>query len=71
MQRMCVSHPNDALITEPTISDNHDATDDLEGNPEWFELEGEPAEDVRMFNEANPGGIGVEDPIVQEGAGMY
>src|SRR5882762_7680593 len=71
MQRMRVSHPNDALITEPTISDNHDATDDLEGNPEWFELEGETAEDVRMFNEANPGGIGVEDPVVKEGAGMY
>lgn len=61
MQRMRVSHPNDSMLAENGTSDNHDATDDLEGNPEWFELDGETAEDVRMFNEANPGGIGEED----------
>jgi hypothetical protein len=61
MQRMRVSHPNDALLSEDTISDNHDVTDDLEGNIEWFELEGENADDVHMYNEANPGGIGEED----------
>jgi hypothetical protein len=71
MQRMRVSHPNDLLLSEPAISDNHDATDDLEGNPEWFELEGESAEDVRMFNEANPGGIGEEDQLDAEVAGAY
>jgi hypothetical protein len=71
MQRMRVSHPNDSLLAEPAISDNHDATDDLEGNPEWFELEGESAEDVLMFNEANPGGIGEEDPLIEEAVGMY
>jgi hypothetical protein len=61
MQRMHVSHPNDSMLSETAISDNHDTVDDLEGNLEWFELEGETAEDVRMFNEANPGGIGEED----------
>jgi hypothetical protein len=61
MQRMRVSHPNDALLSEDAIFDNHDVTDDLEGNIEWFELEGETEEDVRMYNEANPGGIGEED----------
>jgi hypothetical protein len=61
MQRMRVSHPNDSMLSENPISNNHDATDDLEGNLKWFELEGETTEDVRMFNEANPGGIGEED----------
>jgi hypothetical protein len=59
MQRMRVSHPNDSMLSEDSISDNHDVTDDLEGNIEWFE--GETADDLRMFNEANPGGIGEED----------
>jgi hypothetical protein len=58
---MHVSHPNDSMLSDNTTSDNCDATDDLEGNPEWFELEGETADDVRMFNEANPGGIGEDD----------
>ena len=71
MQRMRVSHPNDSMLSETVISDNHDAMDDLEGNPEWFELEGESAEDVRMFNEANPGGIGEEDQLDAEVAGTY
>jgi hypothetical protein len=61
MQRMRVSHPNDALLSENSTSDNHDATDDLEGNIEWFELNGETEEDVQMFNLANLGGIGEED----------
>jgi hypothetical protein len=69
MQRMRVSHPNDSMLSENPISDNHDATDDLEGNLEWFELEGETTKDVRMFNEANPGGIGEED--VPEGQGVF
>ena len=67
MQRMRVSHPNDALLTENPSSDNHDATDDMEGNIEWFELEGENEEHVRMFNEANPGGIGEEDVPEENG----
>jgi hypothetical protein len=67
MQRMRVSHPNDALLSEHSTSDNHDVTDDMEGNIEWFELEGENEEHVRMFNEANPGGIGEED--IAEGNG--
>jgi hypothetical protein len=61
MQRMRVSHPNDSMLSDNTTSDNRDATDDLEGNTEWFELEGKTADDVRMFNEANPGGIGEDD----------
>jgi hypothetical protein len=61
MQRMRVSHPNDSMLSDNGTSDNHDITDDLEGNLEWFELEGETTDDVRMFNEANPGGIGEED----------
>lgn len=61
MQRVHVSHPNDALLSEDATSDNHNVTDDLEGNIEWFELEGETEEHVRMYNEANPGGIGEED----------
>jgi len=68
MQRMRVSHPNDSMLSEEAISDNHDATDDLEGNLEWFELEGGTEEDVRMYNEANPGGIGEEGaPEASEG----
>ena len=71
MQRMRVTHPNDSMLSDSTISDNRDTTDDLEGNLEWFELEGETAEDVRMFNEANPGGIGEEDvPEADEALGM-
>jgi hypothetical protein len=58
---MRVSHPNDSMLSDNTTSDNRDATDDLEGNTEWFELEGKTADDVRMFNEANPGGIGEDD----------
>lgn len=72
MQRMRVSHPNDALLSEDATSDNHDVTDDLEGNLEWFELEGETEEHVRMYNEVNPGGIGEEDaPDAVEGAGEF
>ena len=40
MQRMHVLHPNEPMLSETVISDNHDAMDDLEGNPEWFELDG-------------------------------
>lgn len=61
MQRMHVSHPNDSMLSENAASDNHDAMDDLEGNIEWFELEGETADDVRMYNELNPGGVGEDD----------
>jgi len=72
MQRMRVSHPNDSMLSDNGTSDNHDVTDDLEGNLEWFELEGGTAEDVRMFNEANPGGIGEEDvPKADEVAGVF
>src|ERR1700676_3348385 len=41
MQWMHVSHPNDSMLSNNTTSDNRDVTDDLEGNLEWFELEGE------------------------------
>ena len=72
MQRMHVSHPNDSMLSDNTTSDNNDATDDLEGNLEWFELEGETPEDVCMFNEANPGGIGEEDvPEADQVAGIF
>jgi hypothetical protein len=67
---MHVSHPNDSMLSDNTTSDNH--ADDLEGNLEWFELEGETPEDVRMFNEANPGGIGEEDvPEADRVAGIF
>jgi hypothetical protein len=72
MQWMHVSHPNDSMLSNNATSDNHDVTDDLEGNLEWFELEGETPDDVRMFNEANPGGIGEEDvPEADQVAGMF
>ena len=41
-------------------------------NLEWFELKGETPKDVRMFNEANPGGIGEGDvPEADQVAGMF
>jgi len=57
MQRIHVSHPNDAMLEEISEED----VDDLEENVEWFEAEGTDEEHVRIYNEHNPGGIGMED----------
>jgi hypothetical protein len=57
MQRIHVSHPNDAMLEEISQED----VDDLEENVEWFETEGLDEEHVIMYNEHNPGGIGTED----------
>ena len=57
MQRIHVSHLNDAMLEEISQED----VDDLEENVEWFETEGLDEEHVIMYNEHNPGGIGTED----------
>jgi hypothetical protein len=60
MQRLRVSHPNNSML-EDTSEFPEEEVDDLEENIEWFEVEGDREEDVRMYNEHNPGGIGTDD----------
>ena len=60
MQRLRVSHPNNSMLED--ISEfPEEEVDDLEENIEWFEVEGDHEEDVQMYNEHNPGGIGTDD----------
>ena len=59
MQRLQVSHPNNSMLEE--IHKSPEEADDLEENIEWFEVEGDREEDVQMYNEHNPGGIGTDD----------
>jgi hypothetical protein len=57
MQRLRVSHPNNSMLED--ISEfPEEEVDDLEENIEWFEVH---EEDVQMYNEHNPGGIGTDD----------
>ena len=66
MQRLQVSHPNNSMLED--ISESPAAEpDDLEENIEWFEVEGNDDDDVRIYNEHNPGGIGTEDVVEDEG----
>jgi hypothetical protein len=60
MQRLRVSHPNNSML-EDTSEFPEEEVDDLEEDIEWFEVEGDREEDVRMYNEHNPGGIGTDD----------
>ena len=60
MQRLQVSHPNNSML-EDTSEFPEEEVDDLEKNIEWFEVEGDHEEDVWMYNERNPGGIGTDD----------
>ena len=48
-------------MLEDTSEFPEEEVDDLEENIEWFEVEGDREEDVRMYNEHNPGGIGTDD----------
>jgi hypothetical protein len=53
------------MLEEISESQEEEA-DELEENIEWFEVKGDHAEDVQMYNEHNPGGIGT-DKILSDG----
>jgi hypothetical protein len=66
MQRLQVSHPNNSMLED--ISESPAAEpDDLEENIEWFKVEGNDDDDIQIYNEHNPGGIGTEDVVEEEG----
>jgi len=66
LQRIRVSHPADSMLNDVPEAKEYDSdatmVNELEENITWFESHGEDAENVRIYDEHNPGCIGEDEP---------